>query len=98
MKNNQLKGKGVFKWKDGKVYKGEFKKEKEKGMVFLNGLMGDFIKGNGKKAIRMDLLLIVVLIKSKRLVNFIMGREFKTLMDELGFKRILFFLLILMIF
>ena len=79
--------------------KENLKKEKEKGMVFLNGLMGDFIKGNGKKAIRMDLLLIVVLIKSKRLVNFIMGREFKTLMDELGFKRILFFFIkILMIF
>ena len=79
--------------------KENLKKEKEKGMVFLNGLMGDFIKGNGKKAIRMDWLLIVVLIKSKRLVNFIMGREFKTLMDELGFKRILFFFIkILMIF
>ena len=88
-------------WKDlkGHIKEKDLKKEKEKGMVFLNGLMGDFIKGNGKKAIRMDWLLIVVLIKSKRLVNFIMGREFKTLMDELGFKRILFFFIkILMIF
>lgn len=52
-----MHGKGVFTWKDGRKYEGEYQDDKkyfivikllDTDLVNLHGLMGEFIKGIGK--------------------------------------------------
>ena len=54
-----MQGKGIYKWRDGRTYEGEYYNDKKhvykmiycyRDLVHMYGLMGEGMKGSGKMA------------------------------------------------